>query len=113
LTLIVAIPLVAANFFVIGRLAAEQSAAQKETLVATTRALASAVAAELKKYAVVGYSLATSEPLQERNFERFRKQAMEAVTELPGAWVVVADIQGQQLVNTLRPFGETLPRTYR
>ena len=29
--------------------------------------------------------------------------------ELTGAWVVVADVQGQQLVNTLRAFGETLP----
>ena len=46
LTLIVAIPLVAANLFVINRLAAEQSAAQKETLVATTRALAAAVDAD-------------------------------------------------------------------
>ena len=109
LTLIVAIPLIAANLFVINRLASEQSEAQKQTLIATTRALAAAVDAELKKYAVVGRSLGTSVPLEERNFERFHRQALEASAPLPGAWVVVADVQGQQLVNTLRVFGEKLP----
>jgi hypothetical protein len=67
LALIVAIPLVAANLFVIDRLASEQAEAQKHTLIATTRALAAAVDAELKKYAVVGHSLATSVPLEEGN----------------------------------------------
>jgi hypothetical protein len=100
---------VGANLFVIGRLAAEQSAAREETLLATTRALAAAVDAELKKYVVVGHSLGTSAPLEERNYARFNTQATQAVAQLPGAWVVVADVEGQQLVNTLRVFGEKLP----
>ena len=109
LTLIVAIPLVAANLFLIGRLTAEQSTAQRESLVATTRALAAAVDAELKTYIVVGYALRTSVLLELANFERFHRQASEAVSELPGAWVVVADVEGQQLVNTLKTYGDMLP----
>ena len=109
LVLIIAVPLIVANLFVINQLASGQSDAQKETLVGTTRALASAVDAELKKYAVLGYSMATSTSLEEGNFERFHARATDAVKELPGSWVAVADIQGQQLVNTLRPFGAKLP----
>ena len=74
LILIVAIPLVAANLFVIGRLTAEQSTAQSESLVATTRALAAAVDADLKKYIVVGFALRTSVPLEQGDFERFHRQ---------------------------------------
>jgi hypothetical protein len=70
LTLIVAVPLVAANLFVINRLALEQLEAQKQTLIATTRALSAAVDAELNKYAVVGRSLGTSVLLEERNYNR-------------------------------------------
>ena len=109
LALIIAVPLVAANLFVIDRLASEQSEAQKQLLFATTRALAAAVDAELQKYVVVGHSLGTSVLLAERNFARFHKQALEAAGALPGAWVVVADVGGQQLVNTLRAFGDKLP----
>ena len=109
LALIIAVPLVAANLFVIDRLAYEQSEAQKQLLFATTRALAAAVDAELKKYVVVGNSLGTSVPLAERNFARFHQQAIAATAPLPGAWVVVADVQGQQLANTLRTFGDKLP----
>lgn len=109
LVFIVAIPLVLANLFVIDRLAAGQAAAQKETLVGTTRALAAAVDAEMSKYAVLGYSLATSASLDIGDLERFQKEGTEAVSRLPGAWVVVADVKGQQLANTLRPFGQKLP----
>lgn len=112
LVLIIAVPLIAANLFVINRLAAGQSAAQKETLVGTTRALASAVDAELKKYAVLGYSMATSTSIVEGNFQRFHARATEALKELPGAWVVVADAKGQQIVNTLRPYGTILPYVF-
>lgn len=109
LFLIIAIPLIVANLFVINRLATTQSEAQKVSLVGTTRALAAAVDAELKKYAVLGYSLATSVTLEDDNLERFRAQALDAVKNLPGTWVVVADAPGQQLLNSLRPFGDQLP----
>ena len=107
--LIVAVPLVAATLFAMGWLASQQSEAQKQTLLATTRALAAAVDAELKKYVAVGHALGTSVLLEERNFERFHRQAREASASLPGAWIVLADVQGQQILNTLRGFGERLP----
>ena len=52
MVLIVAIPLIAATFFVIERLADAQLKAQEQTLISSTRAIAAAVDAELKKYAV-------------------------------------------------------------
>lgn len=109
LVLIVAIPLIAATFFVIERLADAQLQTQEQTLISSTRAIAAAVEAELKKYASVGYALGTSVPLQVGDFSQFAKQAESATAQLPGSWVVVAGVSGQQLINTLRPFGEPLP----
>ena len=109
LVLIVAVPLIAATLVVVERLADAQSQAQEQTLIASTRAIAAAVDAELKKHAAVGHALTTSVPLQSGDFAQFAKQAASAINQLPGAWVVVADVEGQQVVNTLRPFGEPLP----
>ena len=109
LVLIVAIPLIAATFFVIERLADAQLKAQEQTLISSTRAISAAVEAEIKKYAFVGYALGTSVPLQAGDFAQFAQQVRSATAHLPGTWVVVANVEGQQLVNTLRPFGEPLP----
>jgi len=109
LALIVAVPLVMATLFVIERMATEQSAAQRNTLTATTRALASAMDAELAKYAVLGHSLGTSILLDQANLQEFHRTASQAAAHLPGAWVVLADAEGKQLLNTRRNFGEPLP----
>ncbi len=109
LVLITAIPLILATLLVIARFADAHSKAQELTLVSSTRALAAAVDAELKKYVTLGNVLGTSLTLQTKDYVNFYDQAKAATAHLPGTWVVVADVAGQQLLNTLRPFGEPLP----
>ena len=110
LVLFVSIPLVAATLLAIRSLVNELERAQAQTLLSTTRALAAAVSAELDKYAAVGGSLATSVLFERREFEEFHRRATAALKPFPGCWVVVADQSGQQIVNTLRPFGGELPK---
>ena len=109
LVLIVAVPLVAATLLVIEKFAASELNAQEQTLLSATHAIAAAVEAEIKKYVSVGYALGTSVSLQIGDFETFATQAKTATEQLPGSWVVVANVEGLQLVNTLKPFGENLP----
>lgn len=109
LALIGAVPLVAATLLVIDHLATEQSKAQRDMLEATTRALAAAVNAEYEKYAVLGHSLRTSVLLDQGNLQEFYQRALQAASDLPGAWVVLANAEGQQLLNTRRKFGDPLP----
>lgn len=109
LVLIVAVPLILATLLVIERLADAQWKTQEQTLVSSTRAIAAAVEAELNKYVTLGHALGTSEYLQTGNFGQFAQQAKRAAAHLPGCWVIVSNVEGQQLVNTLRTFGEPLP----
>lgn len=108
--LMIAIPLIGTSVAIFYRLAAVQSEAQKQTLVSTTRALAAAVDAELKKYTAIGYGLGASELLDTGDFKRFHSVARQALSKLPGTWAVVADTEGQQLLNTLRNYTDVLPK---
>ncbi|WP_168202894.1 MULTISPECIES: sensor histidine kinase [unclassified Tardiphaga] len=108
--LIIAVPLIGTSVAIFYRLAAVQIEDQKQTLVATTRALAAAVDAEIKKYAAIGFSLGASELLDSKDFYRFRTVALQALSKLPDAWAVVADEDGQQLLNTLRGYEDILPK---
>lgn len=109
LVLIVALPTIGATLLVIERFADAQTKAQEQTLISATRALAAAIDAELKKYVTLGHALGTSNYLQTGDFVQFAIQAKNATSQLSGSWVVVANNDGQQLVNTLRPYGVSLP----
>lgn len=106
---LIMVPLMVADIAVFFYLKSLQSDAQEKMLGATSRALAAAVDAELAKYIAVGYSLGSSELLRDRKFEQFHAQALVALAKLPGSWVVVANADGQQLLNTLRRYGDPLP----
>jgi signal transduction histidine kinase/ActR/RegA family two-component response regulator len=53
--------------------------------------------------------LATSHYLKNGDWAQFHKQAKSAVTRDPGAWTLLTDENGQQIVNTIVPFGTKLP----
>ncbi len=78
----------------------------------TARALTQAVDRELASGRTALQALATSPYLDPdlANLAAFHRQASEAMPDLPGNNIVLSDASGQQLVNTLRPFGEVLPR---
>lgn len=83
---------------------------EKDT-IQTARALTQAVDAQLLKAQVVAQSLASAGSLGKRDFADFHRRAREALTTTkPGTNFVLTDRSGQQIVNTLIPFGQPLPR---
>ena len=73
------------------------------------RALAQTVDRELASAQAALLALASSPYLASGDLAAFHRQAQDAIRELPGDTFVLSDASGQQLVNTLRPFGEALP----
>lgn len=82
---------------------------QRNTLQ-TTRALVQTVDAQLRLAQNAAQALATSESLARQDFAAFhrRAQALLHATDI-GQYVVISTESGEQLVNTLRPFGEPVP----
>lgn len=80
-------------------------------MLQTTRAMVAAVDRNFDIGLNVGQALAGSRSLQDRDLARFHGVASAALTDrFPGFNFVLSDESGQQLVNTLRPFGEPLAR---
>jgi signal transduction histidine kinase len=81
---------------------------ERQTLL-TARRLAATVDRELASFAGMLRALATSPTLLDGDLERLHRQASSIVPE--GGVIVLRDRTGQQLVNTLFPFGTPLPVT--
>ncbi|MDB5729783.1 MAG: integral rane sensor hybrid histidine kinase [Noviherbaspirillum sp.] len=89
-------------------LQAERDAALRGVREAA-RATALAVDRELGNAEIALRLLATSNNIVEGNWQAFYKQAM-VLEPTGGAWIVLSDAEGQQIINTLRPFGSPLPK---
>ncbi|MCM8594767.1 GGDEF domain-containing protein [Accumulibacter sp.] len=73
--------------------------------------MAQAVDSQLLRARTVGEVLATSGALNRKDLEGFHRRAREVIaTTKVGMNVVLSDETGQQIVNTLREYGEPLPR---
>jgi signal transduction histidine kinase len=93
------IPAVLAAALLIGYSYDRQRAFTEDRALDVARALVQAVDRELARNQAALMVLATSPYLTSGDLAAFHRQAREAIRDLPG----------QQLVNTLRPFGEALP----
>lgn len=83
---------------------------EKDT-IQTARALVQAVDAHLLKAQVAAQSLATAGSLSKRNLADFHQRATALLaTTKAGSNAVLTDQSGQQVANTLKPFGQALPR---
>jgi len=103
------IPAVLAAALLIGYSYDRQRAFTEDRALDVARALAQAVDRELARNQAALMVLATSPYLTSGDLAAFHRQAREAIGDLPGDNFVLSDASGQQLVNTLRPFGEALP----
>ena len=83
-----------------------------QQLVTTARALNGAVDRQAAVGVSVAETLATDQALINGDWAAFHARARRAMESRPG-WIVVADADGQQVVNTLKPYGEPLPRIKR
>lgn len=78
--------------------------------LATARAIAAAVDAELNGVKAALFALATSPYLGKDDFADFHRQATAALENQRLANIVLVDGDLRQHVNTFRPFGTPLPR---
>ena len=84
--------------------------AQRTSLLYAARSIAAGVDAELGKYIALAESLSRSPALLDDNLDAFEAEARRAFPAGGGTWVLVADVNGQQLINTCAQPGEPLPR---
>jgi PAS domain S-box-containing protein len=110
LVLLVALPMMAATSLVIYHFAQTQIAAQRAAMVSGTRTLAAAVDGEIEKHIAIGKALATARSLENDDLATFYGRAVEAMKFVPDSWLLLVDRDGQQLINTSRPFGTPLPK---
>jgi len=83
-----------------------------QQLVTTARALNGAVDRQAAVGVSVAETLATDQALINGDWAAFHARARRAMERRAG-WIVVADADGQQVVNTLKPYGAPLPRIKR
>lgn len=80
-----------------------------ERAAATSRLAMGAVDEEIRDAIAALQVLATSPPLEQDDLAAFHAQALRVLPLQPGRHVVLSDLGGRQLVNTLVPFGLSLP----
>jgi signal transduction histidine kinase/CheY-like chemotaxis protein len=92
-------------------LAREQRLQAERTGLDVTRALASAVDAELGRSIAVLRGIGIGPALDTGDLVRYR-EVMRRTVETRPDWltITIADASGQQLANTRRPYGEKLPK---
>ena len=103
------VPAVIVATFIILRSFTRERASFERDLVGTARALSQAVDAELKGDRSALLALATSPYLASSDLASFYDEAQNVVRAVNVDNIVLSDPDGQQLINTLRPFGTALP----
>jgi PAS domain S-box-containing protein len=106
ITLALAVPLNLVILAVIWRLSEAANEAQRASLLYTARSVVAAVDAKLDRYVGLAQALSRLPALLDDNLEVFDAQARAFTTQ--DAWVAVVDLEGQQLINTLKPPGQRL-----
>lgn len=90
-----------------------QRAAVDHRMTDTARALSLAVDRELGQARAIIETLAASRYLDAKDFKAFYELSSTAAKQRKGSWIVLFDPSGQQILNTLRPFGAALPNSLR
>ena len=86
-----------------------QRAALERGMKDTARALSLALDRDVGKLHAVLETLAASPSLDSRDFKSFNELALRAAEQHKGSRIVLFDRSGQQIINTLLPFGASLP----
>src|SRR5215472_6080002 len=87
-----------------------ERASMESDMVATARALMQAVDADLQGIQQILQALAVSRTLQTGDLRSFYDEAQALLPTQVGSNIVMHDVTGQQILNTIRPFGAPLPR---
>ncbi|PIB90854.1 sensor histidine kinase [Caulobacter sp. FWC2] len=112
LTISLLVPALLSMGFLLASADRESRGQLYQQLVTTARALSGAVDRQAAVGVSVAETLATDQALINGDWAAFHARALRA-TERRAGWIVVADQNGQQVVNTLKPYGASLPRIKR
>jgi signal transduction histidine kinase len=96
-------------FLIVTMYAAERERAVQNTIV-TADALVRSVDREIAALQTALKVLATAPELTDRDFAAFHARARHLTRQLSASNIVLIDHTGQQLLNTLTPYGTPLPR---
>ena len=83
---------------------------QRTSLLYAARSIAAGVDAELGKYVALAGALSRSPALLDDDLDAFEAEARRVFPTGGDAWVLIADVMGQQLINTLAQPDKPLPR---
>lgn len=103
------VPALIVTTFIIYQSFNQERAGLERDTVGTARALSQAVDAELAGVRSALIVLSRSSNLASGDLAGFYAQAQQVVRTLNIDNIVLSDVRGQQLINTLRPFGTSLP----
>jgi len=87
-----------------------ERASMERDMVSTARALMQAVDADLEGIQQILQALAVSRTLQSGDLKAFYAEAQALLPTQVGSNIVMHDLTGQQILNTIKPFGSPLPR---
>ena len=110
LVVTLALPL---NLIIVGAiwvLVNQANNAQRASLLYSAQLIAAGIDAELGKYIALAELLVRSPALRDDNLDAFEAEARHRVPSGRPVWIVVADVNGQLLVNTAAQPNHTLPR---
>jgi PAS domain S-box-containing protein len=94
------VPLIGVMVAALHSVADANQTTQRSSLSYTARAIAVGVDAEIDTYRALANALAASDELLSDDLVKFDALARRATASYPNAWVVVTNLDGQQLVNT-------------
>jgi hypothetical protein len=83
---------------------------QRLSLLYAARSIAAGVDAEFDRYIALAEALSRPPALLDDNLDAFDAEARRTFLAGVDAWVLVSDLDGQQLVNTIAQPGQVLPR---
>ena len=110
LVLALAVPLNLVIGGVIWGLVKRANEVQRTSLLYAARSIAAGVDAELGKYVALGEALSRSPALLDDNLDAFEAEARRAFPTGADTGALVADADGQQLLNPFAQPGQALPR---
>jgi signal transduction histidine kinase len=96
-------------FLIVSMYAVERERVVQSTIL-TADALVRSVDRDIAALQLAMKVLATAPQLRNRDFAAFHERAGQLVSQLSASNIVLTDESGQQVLNTLMPYGATLPR---
>ena len=105
-----ALPLNVLGIAVVDRVVDAANEAQRTSLLYAARSVAAGLDAQLDRYIVLAKFLASSPHLLNDDLRDFEAEARRAFGNVSNSWVVVADLEGRQILNTGEKARQPLPR---